>query len=94
MLIPEHNKLRTALFTEIHDTPLAGHPGFHKFMSYVQCHFVGTRLQIDILEFIRLYPQCQITKPRHTLPFGTIMLLQPPEEPWQDISMDLIVHLP
>ena len=51
VLIPEHNKLRTALFTEIHDTPLAGHPGFHKFMSYVQRHFVGTRLRIDVLEF-------------------------------------------
>ena len=94
VLIPEHNKLRTALFTEIHDTPLAGHPGFHKFMSYVQRHFVGTRLRMDVLEFTRSCPQCQIAKPRHTLPFGTIMPLQPPEEPWQDISMDLIVHLP
>ena len=42
----------------------------------------------------RTCPHCQIAKPRNNLPYGLIMPLQPPEEPWQDISMDLIVHLP
>ena len=94
VMIPDDTALRSALFQEIHDTPLAGHPGFHKFMSYIRRHFVGPHLRRDVLDFARTCPQCQIAKPRHNLPFGTIMPLQPPEEPWQDISMDLIVHLP
>ena len=94
VMIPDDTALRSALFQEIHDTPLTGHPGFHKFMTYIRRHFVGPHLRRDVLDFTRTCPQCQIAKPRHNLPFGTIMPLQPPEEPWQDISMDLIVHLP
>ena len=94
ILVPDNAKLRSELFKEIHDTPLTGHPGFQKFYAYAQRHFTGSNLKRDILEFTRTCPQCQIAKPRHNLPFGQIMPLQPPEEPWQDISMDLIVHLP
>ena len=94
ILVPDNSNLRSELFREIHDTPLAGHPGFQKLYSYIRKYFVGFRLKNDALEFTRTCPQCQIAKPRHQLPFGTIMPLQPPEEPWQDISMDLIVHLP
>ena len=35
LLIPDDKELRTSLFKEIHDTPLAGHPGFHKFIAYI-----------------------------------------------------------
>ena len=94
LLIPDDKELRTSLFKEIHDTPLAGHPGFHKFIAYVRRHFVGPHLRRDVLDFTRTCPHCQIAKPRNNLPYGLIMPLQPPEEPWQDISMDLIVHLP
>ena len=94
VLVPDNSTLRAELFREIHETPLTGHPGFHKFYSYVQRYFAGNHLKRDVLEFTRSCPQCQIAKPRHHLPFGTIMPLQPPEEPWQDVSMDLIVHLP
>ena len=94
IMLPDNADLRAKLFREMHDTPLAGHPGFHKFIEYVQRHFIGRHIRQDILEFTRSCPQCQIAKPRHNVPFGIMLPLQPPEEPWQDISMDLIVHLP
>ena len=94
IFVPDDTNLRTALFREIHDTPLTGHPGFHKFLAYARRHFIGPNLRNDILEFTRTCPQCQIAKPRNDLTYGTIMPLQPPEAPWQDISMDLIIHLP
>ena len=92
--LPDDVSLRQDVFKEIHDTPLAGHPGFHKLISYIHRHFVGPRLRPDVLDFVRSCPQCQIAKPRHTKPYGQITPLQPPEEPWQDISMDLITELP
>ena len=94
LLIPDDKKLRASLFKEIHDTPLAGHPGFHKFIADVLRHFVGPHLRRDVLDFTRTYPQCQIAKPRNNLPYSIILPLQPPKEPWQDISIDLIIYLP
>ena len=77
--IPDDIPLRLRLFQETHDTPLAGHPGFHKMYSYMLKHFFGPRLRVDILDYIRTCPQCQIAKPRHTRPFGSLMPLQPPK---------------
>ena len=92
--LPDDPDLRQALFREVHDSPLAGHPGYHKMIIYVRRHFVGLRLHADVLDYVRSCPACQIAKPRHQRPYGTIMPLQPPEEPWQDLSMDLITQLP
>ena len=94
IFIPDDQPLRLALFQEIHDSPLAGHPGFHKLIAYIRRHFVGPKLRPDALDFIRSCPQCQKSKPRHDKHYGEIMPLQPPEEPWQDISLDLITKLP
>ena len=93
-LLPPDKILRQTIFQELHDTPLHGHPGFHKMLHYVQRHFVGPHIRSDILDFVTTCPSCQIAKPRTTKPLGTIMPLQPPEDPWQDISMDLITQLP
>ena len=63
-------------------------------LHYIQRHFVGPHIRSDILDFVTTCPSCQIAKPRTTKPLGTILPLQPPEDPWQDISMDLITQLP
>ena len=93
-LLPSDKPLRAKLFREIHDTPLHGHPGYHKMLQYTLRHFVGLQIRSDILDFVTSCPQCQIAKPRNTKPYGHIMPLQPPEDIWQDISLDLIVSLP
>ena len=92
--IPDDVQLRTRVFQETHDSKLAGHPGFHKMHSFIKKHFFGPKLRADILDYVRTCPQCQIAKPRNTRPYGSIMPLQPPESPWQDISLDLITQLP
>ena len=91
--IPDNAKLRMKLFTEAHNTPLAGHPGFHKMYSYIRRYFVGPHIREDILDFVRSCPECQTTKPRHNKPYGVIMPIEPPQEPWNDISMNLITGL-
>ena len=93
-LLPPDKSLRSQLFQEIHNTPLHGHPGYHKMLHYTLRHFVGPHIRPDILDFVTTCPQCQIAKPRNTKPYGHIMPLQPPENVWQDISLDLIVSLP
>ena len=92
--LPNDTTLRKRVFQEIHDTPLAGHPGFHRMLSYVKRHFAGPNIYTDVLDYVRTCPECQKAKPRNARPFGTILPLQPPEASWQDISMDLITSLP
>ena len=94
ILLPPDLTLRKHIFTEIHNTPLHGHPGYHKMLQYTLRYFVGPNIRSDILNFTATCPEYQIAKPRHTKPSGTIMPLQPPEDPWQDISIDLITQLP
>ena len=93
-LSPNDTTLRKRVFQEVHDTPLAGHPGFHRMLSYVKRHFAGPNIYTDVLDYVRTCPECQKAKPRNARPFGTILPLQPPEASWQDISMDLITSLP
>ena len=81
IFLPDDATLRAMLFQEIHNSPLAGHPGFHKFLTYVRRLFIGPNLRNDVLEFVRTCPECQIAKPRHEPVYGTIMPLQIPEEP-------------
>ena len=92
--LPDDTTLRTLIFNEIHDSPLSGHPGFHRLLAYVKRHYFGPRLYSDVLDYVRSCPTCQITKPRAKHPYGKLIPLQPPEAPWQDISLDLITHLP
>ena len=63
-------------------------------LQYTLRHFVAPHLRSDILDFVTTCPQCQIAKPQNTKPYGHILPLQPPEDVWQDISLDLIVSLP
>ena len=93
VFIPDDINLRTIIFTELHNTPFSGHPGFHKFYAYIQRHFTGPRIRDDILDFVRTCPECQKSKPRNQRPYGILLPLTPPQDPWQDISMDLITGL-
>ena len=93
IFIPEDTDVRALLFHEIHNTPLGGHPGFHKMYAYTRRLFVGPKLREDVLDFVRSCPECQLAKPRSDRPYGTMMPLPIPEDVWQDISMDLITNL-
>ena len=94
IFVPDDVELRKTLLNEIHDSPLAGHPGIQRLLSYVNRVFVGPRIRPDVIDYVNSCPQCQLAKPRNDKPYGVITPLQPPEEPWQDISMDFIGKLP
>lgn len=92
--IPDNADLRTTIFREYHDNPMIGHHGVNKTLSKVMSMFTGPRLRQSVIEYVKSCPQCQLHKPRHDLPYGTILPLDPPTSPWQHISLDLITALP
>ena len=67
VFVPDDLSLRKRLFNETHDTPLAGHPGFHRMNNYMRKHFFGPRLRVDILglcPFMSSMSNCKT--PSHT----------------------------
>lgn len=51
-------------------------------------------MQEDIMRYVRSCDACQRNKPVQQAPAGLLQPLSIPDEPWADISMDLITHLP
>ena len=94
ILLPNDASFRADLLKELHDTPLAGHPGFHKLLNYVNQRYTGLHIRQDVLDFTRSCPECQKSKPRHERPQGITKPLEPPQTSWRHISMDLITQLP
>ena len=62
ILLPNDTTFRAELFKELHDTPLAGHPGFHRLLNHVNQRYTGIQLRSDILDFTRSCPECQKAK--------------------------------
>jgi len=92
--VPAAEALRTKVLYECHDAALGGHLGTAKTIHAVTRRFFWPGMQADIMRYVRSCDACQRNKPSHQLPAGLLQPLSIPEEPWSDISMDLITSLP
>jgi hypothetical protein len=92
--VPAAQSLRTRILFECHDAALGGHLGTAKTVQAVTRQFFWPGMQGDITRYVRSCDACQRNKPSHETPAGLLQPLSIPEEPWSDISMDLITHLP
>jgi hypothetical protein len=92
--VPIGKGLREKILFECHDAPLGGHLGTAKTIRAVTQQFFWPGMQEDIVRYVRSCEACQRNKPTHQVPAGLLQPLAIPEEPWSDISMDLITSLP
>jgi hypothetical protein len=92
--VPAVHDLRTRVLFECHDAALGGHLGTAKTIHAVTQRFFWPGMQADIMQYVRSCDACQRNKPSHQAPAGLLQPLVIPEEPWSDISMDLITSLP
>lgn len=92
--VPSTKGLRTKILYECHDAPLGGHLGTAKTIRAVTQKFFWPGMQEDIMQYVRSCDACQRNKPSHQVPAGLLQPLPVPDEPWSDISMDLITSLP
>ncbi|KAH9111480.1 hypothetical protein AeMF1_014009 [Aphanomyces euteiches] len=91
--VPCDAALRTAIMSEFHDTPSAGHLGREKTYLSVARTFWWPRMYKSIARYVASCPTCQQVKsstsvqaPLHSLPI--------PDELWSSVSMDYIFGLP
>ena len=80
---------------EVHDAPVAGHPGITRTMAALKRRkFDMPKLLDHVKQYIGGCYQCQKTKPRNAKVNAPIEPTPIPTEPWEAISWDLIGPLP
>lgn len=91
--VPKDDVLRAKILHECHDTPTSGHLGTAKTTELVTRYFYWPNMQEEIKQYVKTCSSCQRNKPSHQVPAGLLQPLPVPQQPWTDISMDLITHL-
>ena len=85
---------RQRVIRQHHDDPEFGHPGVTKTMELLQRSYDFPNVRASVRDYIRRCDTCCKTKhPRHAT-YGQLQTQEPPESPWQDITMDFITKLP
>ena len=89
------NKRRNAV-KELHDTPIAGHPGIANTWALVNERYEGEGLRQFVEQYVKGCPTCQTNKSQRQIGRAPTQHLDTPVEegPFQYISMDLITDLP
>jgi hypothetical protein len=81
---------------ELHDTPIAGHPGIANTWALVNERYEGQGLKQFVEQYVKGCPTCQSVKAQRGQAKAPIQYINTPVEegPFQYISMDLITDLP
>jgi hypothetical protein len=77
-----------------HDDPVQGHPGIAKTVELMQRNFVFPHMKQKVTNYIKQCLKCQQNKAERHAKYGHIQFIDPPEKPWDEITMDFITKLP
>src|SRR5690606_3438320 len=92
--IPKDKELISDLLHDFHDSPIAGHVGFHKTYDAIRRVYYWPRIAKDTKKYIESCENCQRNKPSNQKPAGLLQPLEIPDQKWSHVSMDFITHLP
>lgn len=94
LCVPDNAALRQRLLHESHDSSVSGHLGVTKTLKLVQRYFYWPKMAVTVRHYVTSCPTCQAVKSSNQLPPGLLHPLPIPDDRWEQIAMDLIVHLP
>ena len=94
LLIPDDSDLKAELLLEHHSSPYSGHPGRERTLKLLRRHVCWPHMAADVKHFVQHCDSCQRSKAGNALPGGLLQPLQVPDQPWESVSMDFVVHLP
>ena len=92
--VPNSATLRMRILQDYHDSPSAGHPGYHRTLTAIASHFWWPRMTRTVRAYVSSCATCQRTKPSTQPPLGLLRPHAVPTRPWSHMSMDLITDLP
>ncbi|GJP83849.1 hypothetical protein CLOP_g13951 [Closterium sp. NIES-67] len=92
--VPSYRLLRELLIQEVHDSNLSGHFGVDKTLKALQRFYYWPDMVTDVQRYVAACPICQRMKSSHQRPTGLLQPLEPPQRPWQYVTMDFVTGLP
>ena len=94
LCIPNDKLVRSAIVSEFHDSVTGGHFGTEKVYAALSEKFFWCHMGQFVKKYIQSCEICQKSKPPTVKPHGMLQPLPIPDDPWSEISMDFITHLP
>lgn len=91
-VVPE--SIQQELIREKHGAIAHGHQGIEKTLERITRNYYFPNMRKRVEEVIKECIGCNLNKPTRHRPYGLLQPLEPPEGPWQSVSMDFIVKLP
>ncbi|GJP51951.1 hypothetical protein CLOM_g11081 [Closterium sp. NIES-68] len=92
--VPRYRLLREFQIQEVHDSNLSGHFGVDKTLKALQQFYYWPDMVTDVQRYVAACPICQRMKSSHQRPTGLLQPLEPPQRPWQHVTMDFVTGLP
>jgi len=92
--VPNNKDIKEEILKEYHDPADIGHPGQHRMQELIKRTYWWPELKEDVKKYVQGCVKCQQNKVQHQKRAGELHPLEIPEEPWQDISIDMIGPLP
>jgi len=92
--IPNNKKIRKEILIENHNSVDVGHPEQHRMLKLLKRTYWWLGLKKDIKKYVQGCFKYQQNKVQHQRKAGELHLLEIPQEPWQEISIDIIGLLP
>jgi hypothetical protein len=92
--VPEGRDLRQEIFSQNHDSRIAGHFGQLKTPDKIKANIYWPNMDHDIEEYVCSCDSCQRNKTARHKKYSKLQPLEVPYRPWTTISMDFIVCLP
>ena len=92
--VPNDIVLRLAIFSDLHDSPEAGHNGVEKTYELIHRYYYWKGMYGTVEKYIKHCEFCQRNKPSNVKPPGLLQSMPTPSKPWDSVSCDFIVKLP
>ena len=92
--VPMDRKLRGDIISHHHDTRLAGHYGEFKTVAEIKKNYWWPTMYRDVKTYTKGCETCQKTKSKRIPKKTPLHPFDPPERPWEVITLDLIGPIP
>jgi hypothetical protein len=92
--VPDSSELRSKVTALHHDNPESGHFGPLKTAELVSRNFYWPALQTSVRQYVAGCEVCHRVKATRHAKYGVNMPIEPPNQPWEGVTMDFVTDLP
>ena len=92
--VPNNKNIREEILKKNHDSVDVEHLGQHRMLELLKRTYWWPGLKEDVKRYVQGCFKCQQNKVQHQRKTGELHSLEIPQEPWQEISIDIIKPLP